>query len=340
MFNRSVLTATLLLVACSTQGELAAKPGKPPFKEFYQSFRQQVAAEGLNPALLDEAFDGKVQPYAPAIKSEANQPEIKSTFESYVAKMLAKPRREKGAALLAEHKKELAKASQATGVPPEVIVALWGIESNFGANMGNHPVVPALVTLAWDNDRGEFFGKEAVNALRVARKRGINPAELTGSWAGAMGQCQFMPSNYLKHAADGNGDGKVDIWNTPADVFMSAGTFLKALGWQKDVPWRLPAQVSVKLPESAGFNERGLSEPHPLAQWQRWGVVPKGTSFSKLGGTETALRMYRPLGDKGPTYMLGPNFDVLLRWNYSSYFAASALLLAESIANEGNLPDV
>lgn len=335
------LAVLLALVSCSMQPPPGPLPQQQkPFEAFYADFYKQVAAAGLNPGLLDEAFAGQVEPYAAAIRSEGNQPEIKSTFQSYVQKMLAASRREKGAALYKQYASELAQVEARTGVPGNVIVALWGIESNFGANMGDHPVIPALVTLAWSSERGAYFSSEAMAALKVARQQGMNPRALTGSWAGAMGQCQFMPSNYLKYATDGNGDGKADIWNTPADVLASAGHFLQALGWQRGVPWRLPARITVRLPEDAGFNERGLSKPHSIAQWQQWGVVPKGARFSQLGGVQQAVRLYRPLGDDGPAYMLGPNFDVVLKWNYSSYFAASALLLAESIANDGALPDV
>lgn len=341
MYKRISMVMLAGMAACSMQPPLApdAKP-RQPFAEFYQQFYQQVAAAGLNPALLEQAFAGKIEPYAPAIRSEANQPEIQSTFTSYVQKMLAASRRAQGAALYREHAATLRQVEARTGVPGSVIVALWGMESNFGGNMGSHPVVPALVTLAWSSDRGAYFASEALAALKVARQQDLQPQNLTGSWAGAMGQCQFMPSNYLKYATDGNGDGKADIWMSTPDVLASAGTFLQALGWQKDVPWRVPARISVRLPQQAGFNERGLSEPHAIAQWQQWGVVPKGQGFTALGSPQRAVRLYRPLGDDGPAYMLGPNFDVLLKWNYSSYFAASALLLAESIANNGELPDV
>jgi membrane-bound lytic murein transglycosylase B len=254
--------------------------------------------------------------------------------------MLSDARRTQGAALYQQHLPVLMDVEARTGVPGNVMVALWGIESNFGANMGTTPVIPALVTLAWRSPRGEYFAKEAMQALRVAAQQHIEPQALVGSWAGAMGGCQFMPSNYLAYAVDGDGDGSADIWKTPADVFASSGNFLHELGWQQGKPWRVKARATAVLPQAAGFNERGLSKPWAIAQWQRWGVIPLGQTFAELGGMDTAVRLYQPMGSEGPLYMLGGNFDVILKWNKSSYFAASVLLLAESIAKNGEMPHV
>lgn len=328
--------SVLLLAACASLPPNA----RGDFAAFYSRFKSAVAAQGVNPESLDLAFGGDIQPVEQVLESEKNQPEFKDTFENYVGRMLAPSRRSQAVSRLDEHAVALGRIQAKTGVPAEVIVALWGIESNFGATTGGHPVIPSLVTLAWASPRGEFFGKEALAALRIAEREKMHPRSLTGSWAGAMGGPQFMPSTYLNHALDGDGDGKIDIWTDDDDVLASAGNYLKALGWVPSAAWRVQAHVTTQLPDKAGFNDRGLSEPFSIAQWQRWGVVPKREAFTQLGGLESSARLYRPLGVDGPTYLLGANYDVILKWNKSSYFATSVLLLAESIAKRGALPDV
>ena len=339
MTLRSLIAAAAiaaLLAGCAGQQLGRNNDG---FDAFYKKFRAQVAAQGINPQLLDQSFSGTPAPLPGVLDHEQNQPEVKQTFAGYLRIMLSETRRQKGEAMLHQYDAELSRISSQTGVPAEVIVALWGIESNYGAGMGGYPTIPALTTLAWASKRGDFFGREAVNALKVAQQEGFPPSRLTGSWAGAMGGCQFMPSTYLKYAKDGDGDGKADIWSNPLDVFASTANYLHSLGWKAGQPWRIRAQVSVELPEDAKFNERGLSSRQTIAQWQKWGVVSRGGSFAAFGGTGTLTRIYRPMGADGPTYMLGPNVDAVLGWNNSSYFAASVFLLAESIRT-GQLPDV
>jgi lytic murein transglycosylase len=309
------------------------------FDTFYERFRSQVAEAGLDPAELDASFRGEPAPVPGVLDAEQNQPEVKQTFQGYLRIMLSDTRRAKGEAMLHQYQGELGAVSARTGVPPEVIVALWGIESNYGAGQGDYPTVPALATLAWASPRGDFFGREALNALRLARQQGVPAASLTGSWAGAMGGCQFMPGTYLKYAMDGDGDGKADIWSDPVDVFASTANYLSHLGWKPHTPWRISARVTAPLPPEAKLNERGLSAKQTIAQWQKWGVVTAGQSFTAFGPLSTSVRIYQPLGAGGPTYMLGPNVDAILGWNNSSYFAASVFLLSEAIKT-GQLPDV
>lgn len=341
-FSLCLLVLGLGLAACAEMGSKSGSGGLS-FDRFYAKFRAQVAQQGLDPKVLDAAFDGKPAPLRVVLEHEQTQPETTKTILQYFEITLSTARQAKGRELATKYKTELASASVQSGVPPEILIALWGIESNYGQNMGDHRTVPALVTLAWKSPRGSYFAGEAMAALRVAKRENMLVGNLVGSWAGAMGQCQFMPTNYLKHARDGNGDGKVDIWGTEADVFASSGNFLKHLGW-KTPPggpslWRLPAMTTFELPAQVKFNDRGLSDKHTIAQWQKWGVVPKGLPFSKLGEPFALTRVFQPLGNRGPTYMLSPNFDVVLGWNMSSYFAASVFLLGDSI-RDGELPDV
>jgi membrane-bound lytic murein transglycosylase B len=326
------LLALALLTACATTIP-SDMPGKNAsgvtFTSFYANLQKEAAAKGYNPADLDAAFAGKPAPINAVVKSEQSQPELVRTFAEYTGAMLSSNRIGQGVSNIREHAADLNSTAARTGVSASVVVALWGIETNFGKVQGEHPVIPALVTLAWQSPRADYFRKETFAALEVLKKTGKQPPELIGSWAGAMGQCQFMPSSYLAYATDGDNDGKADIWGTQADVFASAATYLQKRGWKKSVPWRLSVNEGINT-SGLKLNSRGLSEPQPLSYWHGRGFqTPKGLSLN----TSESFRYYKPQ-DGGPAYLLGPNFSTILSWNNSSYFAWSVLSLADTIEQE------
>lgn len=318
---------TLCLAACTTMsGTPPTNANHESFASFYAKLRKEADRRGHDPKLLDKAFGGTIAPIPQVLKSEKSQPESVRTFAQYTGSMLSASRIERGAENLALHKDELARAYARTGVSPSVVVALWGIETRFGEVQGTHPVIPALATLAWQSPRSDYFRKETFAALKVVEKTGKQPDKLLGSWAGAMGQCQFMPSSWLAYATDGDGDGMADIWQNEADVFASAATYLHQRGWVRGQPWRfaLPADFRAQGLE---LNSRGLSPQHELAFWTKRGFkAPAGAKLS----SGTKLRYYLPQ-EGGPAYLLGPNFSVILSWNNSSYFAWSVLALAETL---------
>jgi membrane-bound lytic murein transglycosylase B len=328
MQKHAILLLVALLAACAGTTPAPTGAKGQTFQQFYAKLRAEAAAKGFNPATLDAAFSGTVAPVNAVLKSEKAQPELVRTFSSYTGPMLSRQRVAQGVMHMQAHADELRVIRTRTGVPAGTVVALWGIETNFGKSQGEHPVIPALVTLAWQSPRGSYFRNEVYDALRVVNKTGIKPAELKGSWAGAMGQCQFMPSSYMAYAADGDGDGKADIWNNEADVFASAANYLRSKGWRAGTPWRLAARgVNVG---GLKLNERGLSEALPLADWQARGF----TSKQKLPfSTTEKFRYYKPEAE-GPAFLLGPNFDAILKWNNSSYFAYSVLALADILEQE------
>lgn len=329
--NALLLTFTALFAACATTApELPSTNAKgTSFSAFYAQLKQEAKAKGYNPANLDAAFSGKPAPTPEVLKAEQSQPELVRTFAEYTGTMLSSNRIETAVANMHKHTTDLTRTQARSGVSASVVVALWGIETNFGKSQGDKPIIPALVTLAWQSPRSDYFRKETFAALEVIKTTHKNPADLKGSWAGAMGQCQFMPSSYIAYATDGDGDGKADIWNSEADVFASAATYLKERGWNKAIPWRLSINNEFDS-TNLKLNSRGLSDPQPLSTFQSRGF--KLPTNLKVSGTEK-FRYYHPQAD-GPAYLLGPNFSVILSWNNSSYFAWSVLSLADVVEQE------
>lgn len=316
------LLLTLLLAAC-THASNTPPAQSQSFQSFYQQLRAEAQRQGHNPTLLDNSFPNGIQPLPSVLKANSNQPEFTRTFASYVGPMLSANRVRLAQQHLNAHRPQLQKIQAQTGVSASVLVALWGIETNFGKNIGTIPTIPALATLAWQSNRRAYFTAETMAALQVLETTKIEPQNLKGSWAGAMGQCQFMPSNFLKYGRDGNNDGIADIWTNEDDVFASSAAYLQDKGWKKGQPWRHP--VPQPLPSNTlKLNDRGLSQPLTLAQVKAAGLtVPKGAG-------EGPYLYYHPQPG-GPAYLLGSNFSTILKWNNSSYYAYAVLALADTL---------
>lgn len=204
-----------------------------PFGIWVEEFKQEAMQEGISKQTLDNAF-ADVEPIDRIIELDRKQPESTLTLEQYLQKIISDDRISEGRRLYAENKLVLEKISAQFGVPAPYIVALWGIETSYGENTGNYGVIESLATLAYDGRRSEFFRAELIKALKIAESDHITADNMSGSWAGAMGQCQFMPSSFLNFAVDYDGDGKRDIWNTNEDVFASIANYLQSSGWNDD----------------------------------------------------------------------------------------------------------
>lgn len=294
---------------------------------------------GISRATLDAALTG-LAPIARVIKHDRHQPEFTMTLKKYLANVVPPSRVEKGRRKFSEHRDLLRQVGARFGVQPRFIVALWGIESGFGRHRGGYSVVAALATLAHDGRRSAYFRKELFNALMILDQGHIAVGEMTGSWAGAMGQSQFMPSSFLNFAVDFNGDGKRDIWNTEADVFASAANYLKRSGWRDDQTWGR----EVKLPR--GFDAAGdglmpskrpkgcralkhLTVRKPLSEWQRMGV--RRADGGALPRRDLAASLVLPDGPGGGAFLVYDNFRATLKWNCSIHFATAVGLLADRI---------
>ncbi|MES2983569.1 MAG: lytic murein transglycosylase [Pseudomonadota bacterium] len=294
------------------------------FPRWLETFRARALSEGISPAVVDDAL-GDVALDDSVVVLDQKQPETKITFSKYISNTISPRRIRIGRAMLQEHHAVLQKISRRYGVQPKYIVALWAIESDYGNNKGGFSVVQSLATLAYEGRRAAFFGDELIAALKILEAENLRADELTGSWAGAMGDCQFMPSTYLRYAVDGNGDGKRDIWNEPADVFASVAHYLNALGWNKKEGWGR----AVSVPEGITIEQADLKQPHPASYWRARGFTYEGGAA--VPDTQATRYAMLPGTAEEGAYLVTDNFQALLQWNRSRYFATSVGMLADAI---------
>lgn len=314
-------------LAGGVPGLRAEEPLAQPFESWLQDMRAEALSHGISRATVDEALDA-IEPIPRVIELDRSQPEFTLTFREYLAQVGSDERIAKGKERLAEYRSLLNSVSAEYGVPPQMIVALWGIETDFGHLTGGFEVVPALATLAHDGRRSTFFRQELMNALTIIDQGHVRAADMMGSWAGAMGQCQFMPSSFLRAAVDANGDGRKDIWNTQADVFASAANLLRHNGWERGRTWGRP----VSLPRKFDFDLVGLDTRKRLAEWQRLGV--RRFDGRNLPRVDIDASVIMPEGRGGPAFIVYDNFRAILKWNRSDYFALTAGYLADRISGK------
>ena len=317
--------AVVVLAGALMSGSaLAQEDGAGSFAEWREGVRSEALSLGISAATFDAAFAG-VEPIPRVIELDRSQPEVTLTFAQYVERVVPESRVAKGRELLAAHRDILEPIGRKYGVPPRFIVALWGIETNFGQYLGGFSVIAALATLAHDGRRSAYFRQELLHALSILEDGHITPESMMGSWAGAMGQSQFMPSSFVNYAVDYDGDGKRDIWGTQADVFASAANYLAQAGWRTGETWGR----RVTLP--AGFDHAlaGLKVTKTLAEWQALGL--RRADGSDLPQAILSGSVVLPGGEEGPAYLVYNNYRTIMRWNRSFYFATSVGLLADGI---------
>ena len=295
------------------------------FQIWLGKLRVEAEGKGISQSVLDEALAG-IQPIPRVIELDRRQPEFTLTFTQYRDRVVPQSRIKKGRVKYQENRDLLEEIGGKIGVQPRFIVALWGIETDFGRVTGGFKVIPALATLAHDGRRSAFFRKELLNALQILHEGHIAPKEMMGSWAGAMGQSQFMPSSFLAHAVDYDGDGRRDIWATRPDVFASAANYLAKSGWRADQTWGR----EVKLPRDFDFALADLKVRKPIGGWQALGVrQPDG---GDLPTRQLSASIVLPeKGKMSPAYLVYSNYRTTLRWNRSTYFALAVGLLSDGI---------
>jgi membrane-bound lytic murein transglycosylase B len=258
------------------------------------------------------------------IALDRKQPENKVSLTRYLENTITDGRIEKGRDMLVEHAEMLEKVSKRYGVQPKYIVALWAIESDFGRQQGSFSVIRSLATLAFEGRRAEFFSKELIAALKILQAENIPSSELRGSWAGAMGNCQFMPSTFLAYAVDATGDGHRDIWTAKYDVFASIANYLSSIGWNNDEEWGR----AVLLPDDFKIAEATLKQGKSANDWAKRGL--KYVDDTAPDGKATYYAIYAGTPDEG-ALLVTENFNVILQWNRSRYFATAVGTLADAI---------
>jgi membrane-bound lytic murein transglycosylase B len=319
-FLKSILILCALLFPGQAKAEADAK-----FLQWLDGVRTEARSKGISEPILDRALTGVV-PIPRIIELDRNQPESTITVSQYLKRIVSPARIRMGRAKYDEHRETLEQVGREFGVQPRFIVALWGIETNFGSFTGGFPVVNALATLAYDGRRSDYFRGELMNALLILEQGHIAPEAMKGSWAGAMGQSQFMPSSFLAYAHDHNGDGAKDIWNTQADVFASAANYLKGVGWNDDLTWGR----EVRLPDNFDAALATLDVIKPIGDWQALGV--RRADGTDLPTRDIPASIIMPSGKGYPAFMVYDNYRATLRWNRSHYFATAVGLLSDRIA--------
>ena len=323
MLLRNVVVGACLLACFPALGE-------PRFEACLVALQAQARAAGVAPNIVDTVVPA-LQQQARVLELDGKQPEFAQTFAQYFNARIAEGRIQAGRERYAQHRDFLGQLQQEYGVPGHYLVAFWGLETNFGSYLGRMPTLDSLATLACDTRRADFFSTEFVAALQLLEREGLTPADMQGSWAGAVGHTQFMPSNYLRYAVDGDGDGQVNLWRSEQDALASGARFLRDLGWVPELRWGR----EVRLP--AGFRyDLALSGEHlPLADWASLGV--QRSDGRPLPEADLQARLLVPAGAVGPAFLAYDNFDVIMRWNRSESYALSVGHLADRIAGAGPL---
>lgn len=326
-----------LILAAATLSALLAGPAMAAercrntgsFDAWLAQFKKDALAHGIQPKVLAAAspeltFDESV------IKRDSGQGVFQRTFVDFAKRLLAGARIPNGVKKMQEHQALFARIEKTYGVPPEVLTAVWGLESDYGALFGKFKILPSLTTLAYDCRRGDKFREELIDALRVIQRGDKTVAEMTGNWAGEFGGMQFTPSNYIKYGVDFDGDGRRDLVNSTADTLASAANYLHSIGWRRGEPWLQEVTVPANMP----WQEADIDTQHPVSKWVGWGVK---AAHGKLPSGAMPAALILPMGRHGPAFLAYPNFKVFIDWNSSYVYATTVAYFATRL---GGAPPV
>lgn len=323
----SATALAILMAALSLSGQAVAATTE--FRSCLATLEQRAREQNLPESAV--AMVASMQQQQRVLELDRKQPEFTQTFGQYLTTRVSEDRIRRGREMYARHRAFLEQLTVQYGVPGQYLVAFWGLETNYGGYLGNMPTLDSLATLACDPRRSTFFTGEFLTALRVMERESLRPEQMRGSWAGAMGHTQFMPSNYIRYAVDGDGDGRTDLFGSEKDALASAANFLSHLGWQDGFRWGR----EVILPENFDYGLTGRSNPQSLAQWARLGV--RLADGAPVPAAEMQGSILVPAGHRGPAFIAYDNFAVIMNWNRSESYALSVGLLADRIAGGGDL---
>jgi lytic murein transglycosylase len=296
------------------------------FDRFLADLKQQAVAAGVSQQALAEASPGLIYDQG-IVNRDRGQRVFGQVFTEFAARMAATYRMQQGQAKIKTHAAAFARAEKEYGVPPAVIAAFWGLESDFGANMGKLPTLRSLVSLAYDCRRSQMFEKETIAALKIIDRGDLSPGEMIGSWAGELGQTQFLPTHYFNYAVDYDGDGHRNLLHSPEDVIGSTANYIaNGLKWRRGEPWL----QEVRVPQNLQWDQADLTIQHPRSKWTQFGVTyPDG---KPLPSDNLPASLLLPMGRMGPAFLAYPNFAAYTEWNNSLIYSTTAGYLATRIA--------
>ncbi len=323
-FAASVTLANPQLMS-EVDAQAATEVSYANFQQWLQEFRQYAANQGISEATLSSALDG-VRFRERVIELDGYQPEFVRPIWEYLDTAVSSTRINTGRETFAAHRDTALEMQQRFGVPAEIIVAIWGIESNYGSNFGDFSTLESLATLAYDGRRRDFARGELLAALRIIDEGDIAAEQMKGSWAGAMGHTQFIPSSFEAYAVDGDGDGRRDIWGSIPDVMASTANYLDRAGWQTGQPWG----VEVRLPEGFDYAQ---TEQRSSAEWRGQGVQALQGELPNFDSAAIII----PAGADGPAFLAGANFRAILRYNNATSYALAVATLGDAIAGRDGI---
>ena len=340
----AILQLMLLVQALMPAVSLAQEPAaRPSFTDWLAGVRAEALSRGIKPEIVDAALGNIPEPLPVVIERDRAQAEVVETFERYVSRRVTNRNVTTGRTQLEQHRELLAHVSEKYGVPAPLIVGIWGIESNYGAFTGVRPTIAALATLAWDPRRSTFFRGELFSALEILNRGDIELSKMKGSWAGAMGQLQFMPSSYLDFAEDYDNDGRRDIWGSHEDIFASIGNYLKGHGWKDNETWGREVNLSkdalsrirsdIDRRDGSCQAKRDMTVSLSMKRWTELGVtLPAGAALPE-DAPDAAL-----VSGTTRHFLVSRNYDALLDYNCAHSYALTVALLGDAIARPAPPP--
>jgi len=314
-----------ILLLAATTAIMGPAFAQSEFQNCLQNIRADAVRQGVPDSVVDSAFRN-LTPDQKVIELDSRQPEFSLTYGKYIGNAITPDRIVKGQQKLQQYRGLLTDLEREYGVAPQYIVAFWGVETNYGSFMGDFSALRSVATLACMTKRAAFFANETIQALRILADNHMTTQQMKGSWAGAMGNMQFMPSTFTKWAVDRDGNGRIDIWNSVPDAFASAANFLRGIGFRPG----LPAADEVTLPQNFPLEQADTTVEKPVRAWSAMGV--KRAGGGPLPASDEPSSIILPAGWRGPAFILYPNFKAVMNWNRSTLYALSVTILAQQIA--------
>lgn len=325
-----LFTAVFGLTACaSAKDNLNDTKDYQDYLTWLDNLKNEMLKKGIKQETIAKVY-GENDYYhekPQAVSHDRKQPEFVFTSADYLNRLVCKERAQLAHRKYQELKPVLQKITKKYALPAEYIIAFWGAETNFGTTFGGYNVFDALTEMSYDQRRSKFFKNELYNALKILEEQQFEVAKMQSSWAGAMGNFQFMPTTYNKYAIDFNGNGKIDIWDEFDDAAASAANYLTSIGWNKNIPWGW----KVELPWNFDYSLSGRNKKKPFAEWQKMGLKPQG-EWQNISPT-TPVSVVTPEGLNGQAYLVTDNFHIIMQWNRSENYALAIGLLADYAKN-------